>query len=482
MDSATSISLGSQDLKKLPIMISLIIGAFFSILNETLLNIAFPKLMVELNVSTSAIQWLATGYMLIVGVLVPASALIVQWFTTRQMFLGAIILFTVGTLICGIAPHFSVLLIGRMIQAAGAGLMMPVLMNTILVLYPPEKRGTAMGSIGLVMMFAPAIGPTLSGLILESLHWRWLFFLVIPFAVLSIMISMKYLKNISQPTKPKVDILSLLLSIIGFGGIVYGFSGSGEGTDWSNPRVYGVVAVSVIALIIFVFRQLRLKEPLLDLRAFKYPMFSMTAILLIVVMMTLFSSMSLLPFLFQSALGLTVFASGLLMLPGSLLNGLISPLTGRLFDRFGPKLLIIPGSGMIVIIMWFFTQVTVDTPKATFILLHIGLMIALSMIMMPTQTNGLNQLSQRYYPHGVAILNTLSQIAGAIGVAYFIGVMTSGQRRFLEKSSDPTSSALIAEGLVRGITNAFMIGFGMACFAFVLTLFMKRTSAPIKKL
>ncbi|PXW88092.1 MFS transporter [Pseudogracilibacillus auburnensis] len=189
MSSTTPTSFASSELenvKRLPIMISLIIGAFFSILNETLLNIAFPKLMVELNVTASTLQWLATSYMLIVGVLVPASALVMQWFTTRQMFLGAMTLFTVGTLISGIAPHFAILLIGRMIQAAGTGLLMPVLMNTILVLYPLEKRGTAMGTLGLVMMFAPAIGPTLSGLILESLHWRWLFFLVLPFAVFSI--------------------------------------------------------------------------------------------------------------------------------------------------------------------------------------------------------------------------------------------------------------------------------------------------------
>lgn len=474
MSSTTPTSLTSNELenvKRLPIMISLIIGAFFSILNETLLNIAFPKLMVELNVTASTLQWLATSYMLIVGVLVPASALVMQWFTTRQMFLGAMTLFTVGTLISGIAPHFAILLIGRMIQAAGTGLLMPVLMNTILVLYPLEKRGTAMGTLGLVMMFAPAIGPTLSGLILESLHWRWLFFLVLPFAVFSIVFAFIYLKNVSEPTKPKIDIISVLLSTIGFGGFVYGFSGSEGGFT-------GIIVVSIIALILFVFRQMRLKEPLLDLRAFKYPMFAVTTVLLIVVMMTLFSTLSLLPFLFQGALGLTVFASGLLLLPGSFVNGLMSPVAGKLFDRFGPRVLVIPATGMVVIIMWFFMQVSMNTSKMTFLVLHICLMFALSMIMMPAQTNGLNQLPPRYYPHGIAILNTLSQIAGAIGVAFFIGVMTAGQHRFLEQSSDPSSPAEISEGLVAGINNAFMYGFALACIAFVLALFIKRTQPP----
>ncbi|PXW88093.1 MFS transporter [Pseudogracilibacillus auburnensis] len=275
----------------------------------------------------------------------------------------------------------------------------------------------------------------------------------------------------SEPTKPKIDIISVLLSTIGFGGFVYGFSGSEGGFT-------GIIVVSIIALILFVFRQIRLKEPLLDLRAFKYPMFAVTTVLLIVVMMTLFSTLSLLPFLFQGALGLTVFASGLLLLPGSFVNGLMSPVAGKLFDRFGPRVLVIPATGMVVIIMWFFMQVSMNTSKITFLVLHICLMFALSMIMMPAQTNGLNQLPPRYYPHGIAILNTLSQIAGAIGVAFFIGVMTAGQHRFLEQSSDPSSPAEISEGLVAGINNAFMYGFALACIAFVLALFIKRTQPP----
>lgn len=465
----------NKELKRLPILISLIIGAFFSILNETLLNIAFPELMVELKVSAPTLQWLATGYMLVVGVLVPASALLVQWFTTRQMFLGAMILFTIGTLVCGIAPQFSILLVGRLLQAAGSGLMLPVMMNTILVLYPPEKRGAAMGSIGLVIMFAPAIGPTLSGLILRSLEWRWLFYLVLPFAIFSIIFAFIYLKNVSQPTKPKVDVISIILSTIGFGGIVYGFSNSGEGhAGWTSPQVYGTVIVGAIALLLFTFRQLRVKEPLMDLRAFRFPMFTLTTIMLIIMMMTLFSAMSLLPFLFQGALGMTVFASGLLMLPGSLLNGLISPLTGKLFDKFGPRALVIPGTVFLMVLMWFLTRVTVDTSKVSLLVLHICLMVAISMIMMPTQTNGLNQLPPNYYPHGTAILNTLQQVAGAIGVAFFIGVMTSGQRGYLETSTDPTSPGQIAQAMVSGVHNAFVIGLGFAVVAFLLSLFIKR--------
>ncbi|WP_376774559.1 MDR family MFS transporter [Paenibacillus eucommiae] len=460
-------------------MISLIIGAFFSILNETLLNIAFPDLVVELGVTPSTIQWLSTGYMLLVGVLVPASALLVQWFTTRQMFLGAMFLFSLGTLVCAVAPGFSVLLIGRLLQAAGTGLMLPVLMNTILVLYPPDKRGAAMGTIGLVIMFAPAIGPTLSGLILDSLDWRWLFYMVLPFAIFAFFFAFIYLKNVSDITKPKVDVFSIVLSTLGFGGIVFGFSSAGEGHGgWSSPQVYVSLIVGAISLIWFVLRQIGSKSPMLDLRAFKSPMFSLTTLLLIIVMMTLFSTLLLLPFLLQGALLLTAFTTGLIMLPGGVLNGLLSPLTGKLFDKFGPRALVIPGAALLIVIMYLFTQVSLATTTGMFIALHISMMIAISMIMMPAQTNGLNQLPRKYYPHGTAILNTLQQVSGAIGVAFFISIMSSGQRVFLENSSDPTAPQQQAEALLAGVQKSFTVGLVFAVAGLVLALFMKRTKAP----
>lgn len=464
-----------KKIKKGPILISMIIGAFITILNETLLNAAFPKLAIELDVLPSTIQWLATGYMLIVAVLIPTSALLIQWFTTRQVFIGAMVIFTIGTTISAVAPGFSILLIGRLFQATGTGLMMPVLMNTILYLFPPEKRGTAMGSIGLVMMFAPAIGPTLSGVVLEYFSWRWLFIFVIPFAVFSIVFAYIYLANVSEPTKPKVDILSIILSTIGFGGIIYGFSSSGEG--WGNPEVYGLIIVGFIALVLFVIRQLKLKEPLLDLTAFKYPMFTVAVILLIVMMMTMFSTMSLMPFLLQGALGLTVFATGLIMMPGSILNGILSPISGKLFDQFGARALIIPGTIILAVVMGFFTQVTIDTSVFTFIVLHVSMMVAISMIMMPAQTNGLNQLPKRYYPHGTAILNTLSQVAGAVGVSLFISIMSAGQKQYLTESSNPTDPSEIANAMVSGVHNSFVIGFAFAILAVVVSFFIKRTTS-----
>ncbi|MBD8070829.1 DHA2 family efflux MFS transporter permease subunit [Bacillus sp. PS06] len=468
-----------KNIKRAPIMISLIIGAFFAILNETLLNVAFTDLISEFQVEASTIQWLATGFMLVVGILVPVTALLTGWFTTRQMFIGAMVVFTIGTIICGIAPNFSTLLIGRLIQAGGTGLLMPVMMNTILLIYPPHKRGGAMGTIGLVIMFAPAIGPTLSGVILEALNWRWLFFIVLPFAIFSIVFASIYLKNVSEVTKPKVDYISVILSTLGFGGIVFGFSSAGEGSaGWTHPEVYIAVIVGIVSLILFVIRQLKLEEPMLDVRVFKYPMFAITAVLLIITMMALFSTIILLPMLLRSGLAFTAFMTGLALLPGGLINGLISPITGRLFDKFGPRKLVIPGTIILVIIMWFFSNVSKDTSIFTFIVLHTSLSIGIAMIMMPTQTNALNELTRKHYSHGTAILNTLQQVAAAIGVALFISIMSSGQSRYLSGVSDPSSADEVANSMIAGVQTAFTVGLVFAVIGLILALFIKRTVAP----
>lgn len=486
MHTASAAAAVPRDLgnvKRLPILISLIIGAFFSILNETLLNIALVDLVEDFNVTYNTVQWLSTSYMLTVGILIPVSALLVQWFTTRQMFLGAMILFSLGTLVCALAPEFYFLLIGRIIQALGTGLMLPVMMNTILVLYPPEKRGAAMGSIGLVIMFAPAIGPTLSGLILEALNdWRWLFYLVLPFAIFSVGFAAVFLKNASDVTKPRVDVLSIILSTIAFGGIVYGFSSLGghgsEGSGWSDPKVYGTVIAGGIGLILFVWRQLKMREPMLDMRAFKAPMFSYSTVLIIIVMMSLFSTLMLLPILMQTGMLLTAFAAGLVLLPGGILNGFLSPITGKLFDKFGPRALVIPGSAILVVIMYCFTQISLETSKGMIILLHCIMSLAMSMIMMPAQTNGLNQLTPKYYPHGSAILSTLQQVAGALGIAFFVSIMTSGTKNYLLNSSDPTSKVEGAHSVMAGIHDAFQVGMYFAIVALILSFFIKRVTAP----
>ncbi|MFB5661889.1 MFS transporter [Alteribacillus sp. HJP-4] len=329
------------------------------------------------------------------------------------------------------------------------------------------------------IMFAPALGPTLSGLIVDGLTWRWLFFIVIPFAIFSIVFAAIYLKNVSEVTRPKVDVLSILLSTIGFGGIVFGFSSAGESAEgWSSPAVYITLALGFLSLALFVWRQLRVEEPMLDLRAFLSPMFTLTTILLVIMMMSLFSTMIILPLFLQGALALSAYAAGLALLPGGILNGMMSPIAGRLFDRFGPRMLVIPGTAILVFVMWMFTNVSSTTSTITFIVLHSILMIGISLVMMPGQTNGLNQLPRKYYPHGTAILNTLQQVAGAIGVALFISIMSAGQAGYLRGLENPENPVNQAEALTAGVQSAFTGGLVFAIAAFILSLFIKKSVSP----
>lgn len=339
------------NIKRGPIMFALIIGMFVAALNETLMGNALPELMKSFGVSAATVQWLSTAYMLVVGVLVPVTAILQQWFTTRQIFLSAMGLFFAGTVTSAVSPEFGVLLVGRIIQAIGTGMLLPLVMNVIMTIYPPEKRGGAMGMLGLVVMFAPAIGPTISGLIVDGLSWRWLFYLVMPFALLSIIIGAVVLKNVWEVTKPRVDFLSIVLSTIGFGGIVYGFSSAGD-HGWSQPEVIWTIVAGGAALLLFIWRQLILKQPVMDLRAFQYPTFALVAVLLLVLMMTFFSSAIMLPMFMQGVLLVTAFKSGLILLPGGIINGFMAPVSGKLFDKFGPRVLIIPGLAISVISLW----------------------------------------------------------------------------------------------------------------------------------
>lgn len=468
-----SVAIDHSNIKRGPIMFALIIGTFVAALNETLLGNALPELMKSLQVSVATVQWLVTAYMLVVGVLVPVTAVLQQWFTTRQMFLTAMSFFFVGTVISAIAPEFSFLLVGRIIQAIGTGILLPLTLNTIMAIYPPEKRGGAMGMFGLVVMFAPAIGPTVSGLIVDELSWRWLFSLVMPMALLSIIVGTIHLKNVSNITKPRVDLLSIGLSTIGFGGIVYGFSKAGE-HGWSESEVIWTITVGIVALVLFAWRQLILKEPVLDLRVFRYPMFSLVAVLLFVLLMTFFSSAIMLPLFMQGVLLLTAFQSGLILLPGGIANGLMAPVSGMLFDKFGPRVIVIPGLVISVVSLFLFTQFDEQTTTGFLLTVNIALMIGIGLVMMPAQTAGLNQLPQYLHPHGTAILNTLQQVSGAIGTALYISVMSSRQRQYLNGSGNQHSQDEIIGALAAGINHAFWVGFFIAVIALVLSLFLRK--------
>ncbi|MEC0329178.1 DHA2 family efflux MFS transporter permease subunit [Paenibacillus macerans] len=457
------------------IMASLLICGFIGMFSETALNIAISNLMEVFQISAATAQWLTTGFLLTLGILMPLSGLLLQWFTTRQLFVGSVTSSIIGTLIAALAFNFEMLMVARVLQAIGMGLLIPLMFNTILVVYPPEKRGAAMGFVGLVIMFAPATGPTVAGLLIEYLTWHFIFWLSLPFLVLGLLVGLKYLENVTEVTKPRIDLLSVILSTLGFGGVVFGFSKAGEGdAGWTSPVVIASVAVGLVALALFVLRQLFMREPMMNLRVFKYPMFIVGLLLVLTCMMIILSSMIVLPMYLQQGMKLSPFTAGLMLLPGSALNGFLSPRMGKLFDKYGPKWLVLPGLVVVAAALWFFSGVTPVTSVFFIVALHICLMIGISMVFMPAQTNGLNQLPPELYPHGTAVMNTLQQVAGAVGTAVAISILTHGMERYLGASAAPNEVTEVAKAMTLGSHGVFQFAMIVTLIGLALALFIRR--------
>jgi len=457
--------------QRIKIISAFLIAAFIGLFNETALNMAIAQLIVDFNSDAPTIQWLTTGYLLTLGVLVPISAILMQRFTTRQLFTVSLLFSIVGTVIAAISPSFTILFLGRIIQAAGTAIILPLMMQVILLVYPISKRGAAMGKIGLVIVFAPAIGPTIAGLVIDQLTWHFIFWFSLPFLVLSFWIGLKFIKNVSEVKPMKFDILSIILSTIGFGGIVYGFSISGKLGTFMTAEVLVSVSGGLLALVVFGFRQLRMDQPMLNLRVFTFRMYSLGVTIIMICMMMILSTMVLLPIYLQNILLLTPVIAGLMLLPGGVINAFMSVVAGNMFDRFGPRVMV--PAGLFMSIVALFALRTIDgTTSAYFIVaFHIIMFIGITLTMMPAQTNGLNQLPQQLYPDGTAIMNTLQQVAGAIGTAVAVTIMSISTANYVNLNGNTSTAQL--EGSIQGIQNSITFGLIIAVIGFALSILLR---------
>ncbi|MCQ6279306.1 DHA2 family efflux MFS transporter permease subunit [Bacillus sp. EB600] len=462
-------------------MAALFVAGFVGLFSETALNIALGDLGQIFNVDATTIQWLATAYFLTLGILVPVTGILMQKYTTRQMFIASISLSLIGTIIAAVAPVFSALLVARIIQAAGLAIALPLTQNVIFTIFPPNKRGAAMGVMGLVMLAGPSFGPTVAGLILDTLSWHWIFWVTVPFLLFSLIFGFKFLPNVNEVRKVSIDILSVILSTIGFGGIVYGFSVSGvEG--WTSPTVLGSIIIGLIAIIIFAIRQTKMKNPMLNLRAFKYPLFILGFIMSFITFFNMLSMLVILPMYMQMALVMAAFTTGLILLPGNLLNCILAPSIGRLFDKYGPKAVITPGTILVVIGYILYASFGTETAIWAIVLTHIVMMLGIGAVLASVQTNTLNSLPKQYYPDGIAITQTIQQIAGAIGIAVMVSLFSAKQGSFLATIvNEPTQAA------AAGSSMAFKISLILAVINVVLSIFLKlpvpadvKAKAPVK--
>ncbi|MDB5083133.1 MAG: transporter [Bacilli bacterium] len=459
-------------------------GAFVAFLNQTLINVALPQIMDRLHISATTADWLTTIFMLVNGIVIPITAFLMGRFTTRQLYLTAMGLFTVGTLICAIAPNFSVILIGRVVQAAGAGILFPLITNVIFTIFPPGRRGFAMGIFGVAMNFAPAIGPTLSGWVVEYYSWRVLFFIIFPIALIDFLAAIFLTKNVSETSRPKLDVLGVILSTIGFGALLYGFAEVGP-KGWGNPEILSMFIIGVICTALFVWRQWVTSHPILEFRIFRYRMFTLTTVINVLVTMAMFAGIILMPFYMQNVRGFSSLQSGLMLLPGGIIMGVMSPITGKLFDKFGAKWLTVVGMAITIVTSYALTRLQLNTTFSYVTAVYTARMFGMSIVMMPIFTAGLNELALSLNRYGTAMVNTLRMIAGAVGMAFFVSIMTNQaaahtieiatQQNILQTDTTRMMAA-VRQATVIGINDAFLVATGLTIVGFLLSFFIRRTS------
>ena len=459
-----------EDVKRTPIMAALLIASFFSYLGETLLNVALPRFMTHFNISANKAGWLITCYLLVIGICVPAAAYLIRKFRTRVLFIASLTLFLIGLTICATAQNFPMLLTGRVVQGLGAAIIIPLNMTVILAITPPEKRGTANGFFILVLMFAPSVGPTLSGIILEHCSWRALFWLIIPFLVFALIISIIFMRDVTKTSKPKFDSLSMLLSVFGFGFTIYALSIAAT----VGVRFWIFLIIGLSSLTSFVIRQIKLPYPMLDFRVFKHKNFKYAAIFMVMSVLALFSNVMMMPMFLQKVLGVSTFITGLTMMPGGLAEGAISPIIGKFYDKYGGNYLVIIGFFMIGGTLFYFSHLSINSKLMEIIAVLIILGISIPFVLASSQTSALNSLPPKLYSHGSAVLSTLFQVAASLGASISLTIMSTAERRYAVINN--LSSLQTPEAILVGIRLVYNIGFMLIIPMFIVTivLFIKK--------
>jgi DHA2 family lincomycin resistance protein-like MFS transporter len=450
----------------------LLVAAFVAILNETIISVAIPVLMRELGIDASTGQWLSTAFMLTLAVVIPVTGFLIQRVPTRSLFLLAVSLFSAGTLLAAVAPGFVVLLLARIVQGTGTALMFPLLMTTVMALVPEAGRGRMMGNISLVIAVAPALGPVVGGVVLNFLSWRWMFLVVLPIAIVSLLIGVKYMTNVGETKRVRVDVISVPLAALGFGGLVYALNAVGSGggpAEIAVPATLGGVALTTFLVRQFVLQ--RTDRALLDLRPFTSRVFSASVVAASVAMVALLGAAILLPIYLQNVLGTSPLVSGLLVLPGGVVMGILGPVVGGLYDRVGPRALLLPGAAVVTVALGLLAMAGTDTPVWFVLVAHVVLSIGLAFVLTPLFTAGLGAVPPRFAAHGSAIFGTVQQVGGAAGTALVVTLLAVGA------AGRRAEGAGVVEAQASGLHLAFLVAAAVSVTAIVAAAFVTRPTS-----
>jgi DHA2 family lincomycin resistance protein-like MFS transporter len=454
----------------------LLVATFVVMLNETAMTVALPLLMEALNVEASAAQWLTTSFLLTMAVVIPVTGFLLQRFSTRQIFMAAILLFSVGTAIAVVSPNLWVLVFARVIQAAGTAIMMPLLMTTVMTLVPPDQRGKMMGNISIVMSVAPAIGPVLAGIIFANLPWPFFFALMLVFSIGAAILGYRQMVNVTTPRDAPLDLISVVMSAIAFGGVAYGLTAFGEPVEMRIVDPLVPLLVGAAVMVVFVWRQVLLAKTgraLLDLSTLKQKNFTISMAMLTILMLGMFGTFVLLPIYLASVLHLEIWQIAFMLMPGALMMGLLGPFVGRLYDKVGPTPLIVPAMAVVSLVFWALTLVTVDTPWWAIFAGHIAMSLGFAFLFGPLFTASLSSVPPQLYSYGSALLGSIQQLAGAAGVALFVALMSSRAASLNVENVVPVPP----EALTEGIKLAFVVGASIVLVAFVISFFVRKPPA-----
>ncbi|UIF29056.1 DHA2 family efflux MFS transporter permease subunit [Levilactobacillus brevis] len=393
---------------------------------ETAMNITFPTLMKQFGVTTGTVQWMTTLYLLIVACIVPISSYLKRRFKMKQLFVTANLLFIAGLLIDALAPAFAWLLIGRAVQAVGTGIALPLMFNIILEQVPLSRIGMMTGVGTLITAVGPAIGPTYGGILVTSLNWRYIFWLLLPFLIVSFFVGLKTIRQVSPVVHERFDLLSVLTVVATFAGLIYGFSamGSQPVLSWS---VLGAWVVGLIGLGAFVFRSNRVEQPLIKLATVKNGAFAWHLAAFFLLQTTALGLSFILPNYLQLVDQKTAFIAGLVVLPGAVIGAAFSPIGGQILDRFGAKKPILLGLSIVVVSLLAMTAFARHLPVVAVLGLYVTYMIGIGMAFGNIMTAGLKQLSSELKADGNALMNALQQFAGAMGTAVVSMIISSSQ-------------------------------------------------------
>ncbi|CPN25021.1 multidrug resistance transporter [Staphylococcus aureus] len=456
----------------------MLISAFVAILNQTLLNTALPSIMRELNINESTSQWLVTGFMLVNGVMIPLTAYLMDRIKTRPLYLAAMGTFLLGSIVAALAPNFGVLMLARVIQAMGAGVLMPLMQFTLFTLFSKEHRGFAMGLAGLVIQFAPAIGPTVTGLIIDQASWRVPFIIIVGIALVAFIFGLISISSYNEVKYTKLDKRSVMYSTIGFGLMLYAFSSAGD-LGFTSPIVIGALIISMVIIYLFIRRQFNISNALLNLRVFKNRTFALCTISSMIIMMSMVGPALLIPALLiplyvQNSLSLSALLSGLVIMPGAIINGIMSVFTGKFYDKYGPRPLIYTGFTILTITTIMLCFLHTDTSYTYLIVVYAIRMFSVSLLMMPINTTGINSLRNEEISHGTAIMNFGRVMAGSLGTALMVTLMSFGAKIFSSTSpSHLTATEIKQQSIAIGVDISFAFVAVLVMAAYVIALFIR---------